>query len=516
MTVADGEPQAETYFAAGDKDQAMVAFRHAVSMVDLSPELSSRLLKSGLKPVWQLTYGRALEESERKYLGSFIKPIASDNTQAGPRPHCGLIDELHEIDRPTVVEMMRKAMGKNRLQPMIYEITNSGVDRHSICYQHRQQAERMLDGTAPNDTLFAYICGLDIGVESQECICNKSSSWDRRQTCPHCGDIPSEIDGRAVDPMEYLLSHEEIWVKANPGIGIVPDYEYVRQQILDALTLPTQRNLVLRLHFCVWTDAISVWIPDEVWMRGRVHTPPLDTIVDDPRFGRMTRLEQILIGKRCYIGMDLARTDDLSALMLIFPDDESGLDIDSQTYSVLEYYFCDQETMRDRVARDKVPYDLWAQQGHLILTPGNTFDPSYLRKHILEVLCPHYRVEAIAYDQTFAHQIVLTLEQDGLLMVKWGQNHWWMGAPVAEIARRAKAGLWRHRGHPITRWMMANVAIETDAGGLQKIDKARSREKVDGPVALANALGWCMRANKGDEVSAIERRGPIVIEDVYL
>jgi phage terminase large subunit-like protein len=453
-------------------------------MQEISPELVIRLAKSGVKPVWQMTYLYPQSEREERLKGSFLKPIASDDTQSGYKPHFVLFDELHEIDRPTVVDMMRKATGKNRKQPMTYEITNSGADRNSICFQHRQQAEKALDGTLPNDALFVFICGLDEG------------------------DIP---DSR--DPIEYLLEHEELWVKANPGIihGL-PSYDYVRQQLRDALGLPSQRNLVMRLHFCVWTDALTVWIPDEIWMAGAEET--LMDRVTHPQHGAMTRLEAELVGRRCYGGVDLARSNDWSALLLIFPDDDSGLDPNDQIYSLLEYYWIDEETFKERAKKDRM-IEVWEREGLLTVTPGAYFNPGVIRRDLLAKVTPRYRLEATAYDRTFAHQLVTSLqEEDGLTMVDWPQTFMYMGAPVAEILRRARGRLWRHRGHPVTRWMMRNVQAITDPGGLQMLDKKRSTEKIDGPVALANAQGYCMRANSGRHESVYERRGMVVIDDV--
>jgi phage terminase large subunit-like protein len=99
MLKADKEPRAEVYAAATKKDQAMILFRDAVAMVEQSPALSSRLKLSGQQPnVWNIA---DLET------GSFFRPIASDDAQSGPRPHCALIDELHEHKSPNVVDMMR-------------------------------------------------------------------------------------------------------------------------------------------------------------------------------------------------------------------------------------------------------------------------------------------------------------------------------------------------------------------------------------------------------------------------
>ena len=86
--MADREPRAEVYAAATKKDQAMILFRDAVAMVDQSPALLQRIQKSGgAGKEWNLAYLQA---------GSFFRPISSDDGQSGPRPHCALIDEIHE------------------------------------------------------------------------------------------------------------------------------------------------------------------------------------------------------------------------------------------------------------------------------------------------------------------------------------------------------------------------------------------------------------------------------------
>jgi len=515
MAMADGEPQAECYFASGDKDQAMIAFQAAVSMREISPELEKRLAKSGIKPCWQLTYTYPQRDSERRFLGSFLKPISSDSTQSGPRPHFVCFDELHEITKTAVVDMMRKATGKNRAQPLIYEITNSGVDRTSICFQHRDQAIKMLEGSLPNDSLFAFICGLDEGDGiAAHCICGKSSTWDRRITCPCCGDLPSEIDGSPQDSMTYLLAHPEIWEKANPGLPYgVPDYGYIRQQINDAIGLPSQRNLVLRLHFCVWTDSVTIWIPDEIWMSGADSS--LAEMVDHPVHGSITKLERDLLGKRCYGGIDLARSNDWSALFLIFPDEESAPDPNDQMFDLLEWYWIDEETYKERAKNYKLMEE-WRRQNFFSVYPGAVFNPARIQEHILEKISNRYVIDGIAYDRTFAHQVVTNLSEAGLTMVEWPQTAWFMGAAVSEVARRSRAKLYRHRGHPVTRWQLQNVALETDAGGLSRIDRRRSKDKVDGPQSLGMGHAWMMRAYTGKKKESVyETRGPIVIDDVY-
>ena len=65
----------------------------------------------------------------------------------------------------------------------------------------------------------------------------------------------------------------------------------------------------------------------------------------------MTRADyrSALKGRRCYVGMDLSSTKDLTALVAVFPD-EDGFD-------VLAQFFVPKDSIRERATRDRVPYD---------------------------------------------------------------------------------------------------------------------------------------------------------------
>jgi phage terminase large subunit-like protein len=102
----------------------MILFRDAVAMVDQSPALAQRINKSGgAGKEWNLAFLQT---------GSFFRPISSDDGQSGPRPHCALIDEIHEHKNNQVVEMMR---GHERPSP--------GVDFHDH-QQRPRQNQRLL------------------------------------------------------------------------------------------------------------------------------------------------------------------------------------------------------------------------------------------------------------------------------------------------------------------------------------------------------------------------------------
>lgn len=258
--VADGEPRAEIYAGATKKDQAMILFRDAVAMVDQSPQLGSRLAKSGVaEKVWNLAY------HER---GSFFRPISADDGQSGPRPHIALLDEIHEHKTNAIVEMMR-AGTKSRRQALIFMITNSGTDKRTVCWDYHDYGAKVAAGQIEDDSFFAYVCTLDEGD----------------------------------DPFK----DESCWIKANPSLDAgLPGLKYLREQVTQARGMPSKESVVRRLNFCQWVEAEAPWISSDAWFGCE------DKGFDPSR----------LLGRSCFGGLDLSSTQDLTSLVLEFEPTE--------------------------------------------------------------------------------------------------------------------------------------------------------------------------------------------------
>jgi phage terminase large subunit-like protein len=78
-------------------------------------------------------------------------------------------------------------------------------------------------------------------------------------------------------------------------------------------------------------------------------------------------------------------------------------------------------------------------------------------------------------------------------MFPFGQGFISMSSPTKELERLVKDGRLKHDGNPVTRWMMGNVLLANDPAGNIKINKAKSGDKVDGPVSIVMALGTAMQ-----------------------
>ena len=426
MLVADREPRAEVYAFATKKDQAQILFRDAVAMVDQSPELDATLKRSGGK-------GQEWNVADLA-TASFFRTIASDDAQSGPRPHCAIGDEIHEHKTGLMVEMMRAGF-KFRRQPLMLMITNSGTDKNSVCWEKHKYGAEVCAGQRDDDEFFAYICGLDEGD----------------------------------DP----LHDESCWPKANPLLDVSVTREFLRGQVREALGMPSKESSVRRLHFCEWTESSNPIISTQVWVGAG------EDYNDD-----------LLTGRKCFGGLDLSSTTDLTAFVLLFAPNEH----DPQ-WRMRAWFWLPEENLADKQAKDKVPYDVWRAAGWLHCTPGTAVNKLHVLSQIVACL-ERYDVRSIGYDRWRIEDFKAMCEEQGvtLPLEPFGQGFQSMSPALDEFERLLVSGECKHDKNPILAWNTVSAVAEVDGAGNRKPTKARSNGRIDGFVAAVMAAGLTIKA----------------------
>jgi len=256
MLAGQKKSDAEIYSAASALDQAEIAFRHAVSMWEMSPSLRRRLVPRGEKKVLQLSF----INPRTKRPAGFFKPISAEKKgKSGPKVYCALIDEVHEHVDNSVIEMMR-AGTKGNQEALIFEITNSGFDKKTVCGQEHDTSVKIVTGQNQNDAWFVFIASLDDGDEP--------------------------------------FDDESCWIKANPNLNVSIHPDYIREQVAEAKVLPSKESLVRRLNFCQWTESEKSAIPRALWMKVETEVNP-----DEMK-------EKCY---RCFGGLDLAQVNTQQA-----------------------------------------------------------------------------------------------------------------------------------------------------------------------------------------------------------
>jgi len=440
----DEEIGAEIYSAAVTRDQAKIVFSDAEKMVEASPSLLRRIEKT----VNNLAVLRT---------NSFFRPVSSEARGLdGKRVHIALIDEIHEHPSSHVVDKMR-AGTKGRRQALIFEITNSGYDRNSVCWQHHDYSAKVLDGIIDDDSWFAYICQLDPCED-----CQRQGKTQPQDSCPNCDQ----------------WTDETVWIKANPCLDVSITRKYLREQVREAMGMPAKQNIVKRLNFCMWTEQSVRWIDIGAW---------------DECGQPVDRSE--LRGRPCYGGLDLSSTKDISAFVLVFPPQ-----MDGEPWKVLCRFWVPAENVRQRAERDRVPYPAWIEQGFIDATPGNVVDYDWIRERIRED-ANVFDIREIAFDRWNATHLSTQLQDDGLIMVPFGQGFPFMAAPTKELERLIVGRELAHDGNPVLRWMVSNVAVKQDPAGNLKPDKAKSTERIDGVVGMVMGIGRAMVQPEAQTVS---------------
>lgn len=463
---SDGEARAEIYSAATKKDQAMVLFRDAVTMYDQSPALTHVLTASGVgEKRWNLAY---------RTTGSFFKPISSDDGQSGPRPHVSLVDELHEHRDNVVLEML-KAGHKFRRQPLLVMITNSGVDKRSVCFEYHEHARKVNSGALQDDGFFGYVCALDKGE----------------------------------DP----LKDEACWPKANPSLeeSDLPGVKYLRDQVNGARGMASKASLVRRLNFCQWVEASNPAIPRELW-----------EACEDRGFDA-----ELLRGRRCWAALDLSSTTDLTAAAWLFEPVEAD-----DFWRLFVRFWIPGDGIAEKEEQDRVPYVAWRDAGHINALPGRAIDKLAVAMQCAEDSAA-FDLQAMAYDRWRIEDFKRVLEDAGidLPLVPHGQGMQSMtpaveafetmlvaggaaakGKPApaiakegdtpeaeAKVARLARMNKpLRHDGNPCLTWCAANAEFTTDAAGCRKPDKKKARGRIDGIVAAIMAAGVASKKTGGE------------------
>ena len=431
MLFADDERGSEIYSAAGDRQQAGIVHEIAKGMIVANPELSKR----------SKVYRNSIVNESK---GNFYQAISSDSkTKHGFNANCIIFDELHTQPNRSLWDTLTTSVGSRR-QPLTIAITTAGYDRNSICHEIYKYAQQVDNQSVKDETFYS-------------CI------------------YEAEMDDDITD--------EDVWKKANPNYGVSLKKNYMEIESQRAVDVPSYQNTFKRLMLNIWTDSVSVWIPNNEWMECH------------QEFDYST-----LDGKECWGGLDLASTRDISAFVLLFKVDEK--------YIVLPHLFIPEENAKKRSERDGVDYVTWKNQGHIIATDGDVADYNFIKEKINE-LSKKYRIQSIAYDRWNASQLVIDLQNDGANMDPFGQGFVSMSAPTKELEKLIIGKQIIHNNNPCMNWMLSNVAIQEDPAGNIKIAKNKSKEKVDGLVALVMALGEMMTEESTDSV--YDERGLLIL-----
>ena len=256
---------------------------------------------------------------------------------------------------------------------------------------------------------------------------------------------------------------EATWALANPALGDFRSIEEMRSYAAKAKRLPARQAVFRSLYLNQRIDASAVYIGGPDWTACSRAIDP-----------------GALAGQRCYGGLDLSSTRDLTAFVLWFPD--SG--------AVLAWFWIPGEGLDDRERHDRVPYRVWRDHGLLEAMPTRAIDKRAVARRVAELAAP-YDLVALAFDRWRIEDFNNALADDGITlpMRPWGQGFKDMAPALDDLEDLVLDAKMAHGGNPVLTWCVSNAVVDVDPTGARKLNKRRARARIDGLQALAMAVG---------------------------
>lgn len=403
-------------------------------------------LKKRIKPV--MSTKRLIYKPTKSY---YQVLSAEAFTKHGLNVHGVVFDELHAQPNRQLYDVMTQGSGDARSQPLFFLITTAGddPDRTSIGWEIHEYAERVRKGIMKDDTFYAAIYGIN----------ENDDPWN-----------------------------EDNWYKANPSLGHTIDIDKVRAAAVQAKDSPAKERTFRQLRLNQWVNYKNTdWLPTELW-------DAAGGIVDPAKLKNLT----------CFAGLDLSSKIDITAFVMLFPPQNGH-----EKYRALFNFWIPEESLRERIKKDKIPYDIWLKHGYIKVTPGNVVDYNVIEKDIGD-LAKKYKIEQIGFDPWAAHQLAGNLADGGLEMVEMRQGAKTLSPPTKELEKLIRGQQIEHGGSPVMRWMINNVTVKSDENENIRPVKMKGTKRIDGVVALIMALGRAMMQEKA-KTSVYEERGLLSI-----
>jgi phage terminase large subunit-like protein len=446
LTVGDAEPTAEVFSYATDKAQAQICWDKARRMV--TAEIDPTTGKRGpLAKLYELS-GTSLF---CPHLLSSFKFLSGDpEGKHGRSVHGALGDEAWEWRNGLLHRHLQKSMGSRR-QPLDATFSSAGVIR---TYGHElfEESAAIRDDPSRDPECYVVIYG---------------GSRDDDWTSP------------------------DNWAKWNPNYPISPKHDFLMSLCQEAQRRPRLENEFKQFHCGIWTEQTTRWF-------GMHHWPDNTSTPGDS--DRWKRLAEEMTGRPAWGGIDLASTDDMTAVVWVFPPEKPG-----ERWTLIPRFWVPAAIVPDR-DKPSSPYRKWIGQKALAETDGNVTDYDFIEAEVYRD-AERFKVKKadpkdptqfdVAIDRYDATQFTTHLMGQGFKVSRHGQGWVSMSAPSKELERLFNSGQLEHGNHPVLHWMFGNAAYRRGPHGTIAPDKLAAAQKIDGVVAAIMGLNIAQARKPG-------------------
>lgn len=440
--LADGEGNPQIYIVAADKENAGICYNAMKTMAE--------------QEVWILKRVKVVDSRREIRLrdgSGFVKVLSADaENKHGYNPSCVIFDELHAQPNRKLWDVMTFGAGSARKQPTWLVLTTAGddPDRNSIGWEIHEKCRAILaarDGTGDPE--------------------RDDPLW-----LPIMYGLPDDPEELA----KIDIFDENLWHRVNPSLGVTIPIRTLRNEARAAKQSEASERLFRWLRLNQWIAVKAVgWLPLTLYDRTQWHVPELEAGLSGPVLRKAMR--EKLRGKRCYSGLDLSSTTDLSALVHVFPP-QPGL----PQWVVLFEGWRPRDTVLEMERKDHVPYRDWERAGYLHLCDGDMIDFTAIKDTIKEA-ARRYDLRLLGVDPYLSREISGELRDSGLNVIEVRQNMAEMSPAMKEIEKLLRGGQMVHEHNTCARWCFGNVRCAVDGNENLKPMKNKSTGRIDITVA---------------------------------
>lgn len=405
----DGGNGSEVELIANSKKQASICYDMCANMVQ----------KLDPKKKYFKAYRDKIKFDLHK---AFLQVLSSDsgnNDGWGSVMFCA--DEAHAYPDSKMYDVMKSSQGAID-NPLAMVITTAGFNLFSFCYQMRTTNIEVLHGTKQDDSQFTAIYTLDDGDDWQD---------------------------------------ENVWIKANPNLGVTVKPQYLREQIQQAKNNPSLEISTRTKNFNQWLTTSDIWINN-------------DTLLSCTQKVDINDYKDYI----AYVGVDLAAVSDLTAVSVMIPTNDK--------FIFKTYYYLPHSALSDNSNSEL--YKKWQRQGLLKITQGNVTDYSEITNDIMKLgnIIP---IQKIGYDQWNATSWAIQMTELNQPLQPYSQSIGNFNRPTKEIERLIKSDKVVIDDNEITRFCFGNVVLKRDWNDNVKPTKEENQQKIDGVISMCEALG---------------------------
>lgn len=512
----DGELNAEVYLCAADRDNASIVFRAAVFMLETAPWTAKMIARGELKITKskkQIEYRqlRRAENGGKRWVTVGLMAVLSAEafSKHGYKPSCVIFDELHAQPNRALWDVMTGAAGAAHAQPVWIVLTTAGddPDRKSIGWEIHERAAAIRDarqlrqilaqGGDPRQVLSLRRAAPEELREAQEALLARDeSNWlpILYGLTALYGDDPEALE-------QVDIWDESLWRLCNPSLGKHLTLRTLRLEAQAAKRSQAAEKLFRWLRLNQWISVKAVgWVPLTLYDKTQFNRPEwagLNVIA------RRQAVRAYLRGKRCYGGLDLSKSTDLTAFVLLFPP-QPGL----ETWVALFWAWRPEDGVVEAEQRDHVPYRDWARAGFLELCEGDIVDYSRVEEVIREA-ADAFDLITLGLDPAMSWTLSQRLMQGGIEVLEISQTMLGMSPATKKLEVLIRAHQMLHEHNTCARWNFGNVRCAVDGNENMKPMKNRSTGRIDITVAwiISMATAMVKEAAKPDLAAAMERPG---------